>query len=505
MKRFQSLKAIRIATLLFPPLALVLLWRSSEVTMRRKIVGTFYIPIFAILYVATILFFLYFELGIDFLEWRGGYIPAITFSKTVPDYARLERSRAEQPKSPSTTNTNTSAKPYWTGFRGPNCDGVYAQAPIATNWPKEGLPKIWRQPIGGGYSSFSIAENRVYTIEQRRDDEVVTAYDVPTGREVWAHKWQAKFGESIGGEGPRATPTYSDGKIYALGGRGEFRCLESATGKLVWKHDIIIENAGEVLTYGIAASPLVVDDKVIVTTGGAKERSVIAYNKNTGAVIWHSQSGTESYTSPTLVTLAGHTQILNVSYSKVMGLATNDGKLLWEYPWRVLSEQTPIAQPILCGTNRIVMSGGYGTGCMALEIGSTGDALSPRMLWKNKNLKNKFTSSVFWSGFIYGLDEDILVCLDANTGERKWKDGRYGYGQVLLAVNPQTHDAHLIVLTGSGELTLVKADPEKFHELAKFQAIEGKTWNYPAIADGKIFVRNAAEMACYDIAPHDAK
>lgn len=505
MKKLQSLKAIRIATFVFPPLALLLLWRSKEIGLRRKIFGTIYLPIFSILYVAAILCFLYFELGIDVIEWRGGYVPAITLSKTVPDYARLERSRAEQAKPAPTTNTNSTKQPYWTGFRGPNRDGVYAQMPIATNWPKEGLRKIWWQPVGGGYASFAIAENRAYTIEQRRDDEVVTAYDVQTGGELWAHKWQAKFDESLSGEGPRATPTYSDGKIYALGGRGEFRCLEATSGKLVWKHDIIIENAGEVLTYGIAASPLVVDDKVIVTTGGAKERSVIAYNKTNGAVIWHSQSGTESYASPALVVVAGRDQILNVSYSKVMGLAPNDGKLLWDFPWRVQSNQTPIAQPIICGANRIVMSGGYGTGCMALELTSNGDAMSSRMLWKNKNLKNKFTSSVFWNGFIYGLDEDILTCLDANTGERKWKDGRFGYGQVLLAVNPQTRDAHLIVLSGSGELALVKAESEKFEELAKFPAIEGKTWNYPAIADGRIFVRNAAEMACYDISPNAAK
>ena len=322
------------------------------------------------------------------------------------------------------------------------------------------------------------------------------AYDVQTGREVWAHQWQAKFEESIAGEGPRSTPTYDDGRIYALGGRGEFRCLEAATGKQIWRHDIVSENGGEVLTYGIAASPLIVADKVIIPAGGSRDKSVIAYDKETGAVIWHAQNDEASYTSPMLVTLAGSQQVLNVSFSRVMGLAPDDGKLLWEHPWKIESSQNPIAQPIVAGTNRIVMSGGYGTGCMALEL-----APIPRVLWKNKNLKNKFTSSIYWNGFIYGLDEDILTCLDANSGEREWKDGRYGYGQVLLAVNPKTNDAHLVVLSGSGELALVKANPEQFEELAKFQAIDGKTWNYPAIADGRIFVRNAVEMACYDLSP----
>lgn len=491
--RFQSLKAIRIATLLFPPLALVLLWRSKEITRGRKIFGTIFLPIFSVLYIAAIVCVLYFGFGVDIIEWRGGYVPAITFSKTVPDYARLERSRMAQ-SLPPVASTNTQSKPYWTGFRGPDRDGIYAQQPIATNWPSSGLPKLWRQPIGGGYSSFAIAEGRAYTIEQRRDDEVVTAYDVQTGRELWAHKWQAKFDESISGEGPRSTPTYDDGRVFALGARGEFRCLEAVTGKLIWKHDTVAEYHGEVLTYGIAASPLVVADKVIITAGGSRDKSVIAYDKKSGAVIWHSQNDEASYTSPMFTTLAGRPQILIVSFSRVMGLVPDDGKLLWEQPWKVESSQTPIAQPIICGTNRIVMSGGYGTGCMCFEV-----TPKPRVLWKNKNLKNKFTSSIYSNGFIYGLDEDILTCLDANSGERKWKDGRYGYGQVLLAVNPKTNDAHLIVLSGSGELALVKANPEQFEEMARFLAIDGKTWNYPAIADGRIFVRNAVEMACYDI------
>jgi outer membrane protein assembly factor BamB len=497
---FQSLKAIRIATILFPPLALVLLWRSKEIRLRRKIFGTIYLPIFSTLYVAAILAFLYFKLDIDILEWRGGYIPAITLSKTVPNYARLEASRANQPN-PIPSATNNFPKPYWTGFRGPHRDGIYAEQAISTNWPTTGLPKIWRQPIGGGYGSFAIAENRAYTIEQRRDDEVVTAYDIQTGRELWAHKWQSKFDERLSGEGPRATPTYDEGWIYAMGGRGEFRCLEAATGKAVWKHDVILENNGDILTYGISASPLIVDNKVIVTAGGSNNKSIIAYSKKTGAIIWHSQNDPLAYTSPMFTAFAGRAQILNVSSTRVMGLAPDDGKLLWQYPWHLQTGPGPIAQPVLIATNRLLLSAGYGTGCMALEVTNSGAELAARLLWKNKNLKNKFTSSVFWNGFVYGLDEDILTCLDAKSGERKWKDGRYGYGQVLLAVNPKTQAAHLIVLSGSGELALVKATPDAFEELARFQALEGKTWNYPAIAAGKIYLRNAVEMACYQLAP----
>jgi outer membrane protein assembly factor BamB len=199
------------------------------------------------------------------------------------------------------------------------------------------------------------------------------------------------------------------------------------------------------------------------------------------------------YASPMLVTLAGEKQLIICAETRTLGLRPKDGNVLWEYPWRVLHDQNPIAQPVMLGTNRFLLSAGYFTGCVAVEIARTGTSFAARKLWQNKNLKNKFTSSVFWQGHIYGLDEDILTCLDAETGERKWKEGRYGYGQLLLA------SGHLIILSGDGELALVRATPERHEELARFPAIHGKTWNHPAIANGKIFVRNSAEMACFEI------
>jgi outer membrane protein assembly factor BamB len=152
-----------------------------------------------------------------------------------------------------------------------------------------------------------------------------------------------------------------------------------------------------------------------------------------------------------------------------------------------------IAQPVIVGTNRFVVSAGYGGGAMLVEILMAGEGFTARQVWKNQNLKNKFNSSVFWNGFVYGLDEGILSCIDVSSGRRQWKDGRYGYGQLLLA------SGHLVVLSGEGELALVRANPEKLEEAARFQAIRGKTWNHPAIADGKVLVRNAVEMACFEI------
>jgi outer membrane protein assembly factor BamB len=196
-----------------------------------------------------------------------------------------------------------------------------------------------------------------------------------------------------------------------------------------------------------------------------------------------------------LVQLAGQQQLLVVTDHRAVGLQVQDGALLWTTPWIVKQKNRANAQPVILGTNRFMLSAGYGTGSQAVEISRTNSGFEAKPLWHNLWLKNKFTSSVFWQGFVYGLDEDMLVCLDAQTGERKWKDGRYGYGQVVVA------DGYLIVLGGDGQLALVKASPDRYQEVAHFQAIEGKTWNHPAMSGGKILLRNAVQMACFDLRP----
>jgi outer membrane protein assembly factor BamB len=237
------------------------------------------------------------------------------------------------------------------------------------------------------------------------------------------------------------------------------------------------------------------EEKLILLTGAGHGKSLVCYDKHDGKPLWTALDDVTGYATPMVVTLAGQQQLIICAENRTVGLRIEDGKLLWEYPWRVLNDQLPVAQPAILSTNRFLLSAGYFTGCAAVEVTKTETDFVARTLWKNKNLKNKFTSSVLFEGYIYGLDEDILTCLDAATGERKWKEGRYGYGQLLLA------GGYLVILSGAGELALVKATPERHEELARFQAIHGKTWNYPAIAHGRILVRNAVEMACFDILP----
>ena len=462
----------------------------------------------------------------------SGMIPR--FVTKVDDYAALEADRARQrqiaesvsapvasaavtpaqgstapsdnPAAANSASVATTAAPAapaesvqpsesWTDFRGPNRDGRYTTGAIRTTWPRDGLPQLWKQPAGGGYASFVVAGGRAFTIEQRRDREVVAAYDIGTGRELWTNGWAANFQESMGGDGPRATPTYHEGRVYALGAEGELRVLDASNGTVVWRKNILTDNDASNLAWGMSASPLIVDDNVIVVPGGSGGKSIVAYNKLTGALVWRNLDDEQSYTSPMLVTIAGVRQILVVSATRAMGVTTDGGRLLWQHPW-VTFNGINVAQPILFqhnGNDRIFLSASYGTGAALIEVTRSGDRFEVKRIWENQRMKNKFTSSVLHNGFIYGLDESILACLDANTGEQKWKGGRYGYGQIMLAGD------HIIVLTEDGNLVLIRATPERHEEIASFGAIEGKTWNHPVIVSGRLLVRNLREMAAFDL------
>ena len=436
----------------------------------------------------------------------SGIWPIFSFYKPEQHMAEIERNRepvvpaAVPPAAPTPEATTkveaaavkevpTEKKPYWTDFRGPRRDGRYEEMPIQVDWPAGGPPRLWRKPIGEGYASFVFANGKAFTIEQRRDQEVAAAYDLATGREVWSHGWTAHFKESMGGDGPRATPTWHDDRIYALGAQGELRCLDAETGRSIWSKNILRENGVENLEWGMSASPLIVDDTIVVLPGGSAGRSVVAYNKLTGAPVWKALDDKTSYSSPMLVTLAGERQILVLTGRRAVGLSPG-GKLLWEYPWRT-EYDINASQPVMVGGDRFVLSSGYGHGAALVRITKTGNEFRAATVWENTRMKNKFSSSVLHDGHIYGLDEAILACVNVETGDLKWKGGRYGYGQVILA------GGHVIVAAENGDVALVRATPERHEEIVRFSALEGKTWNHPAISDGILLVRNGNEMSAF--------
>jgi outer membrane protein assembly factor BamB len=499
MRFSQKPSVILAASLTLPPAGLILLWMHRGTSVFRKSLGSL-----AIVMVGVAHLFLFYGLHVEF---SGGIQPVFSFQGGERHYRQLEAHRAAfqapappiaeaAPSAPSKVESvpePTVGSTYWADFLGPGRLGHYDQKPILTDWPAGGLHQVWKQPVGGGYASFTAANGLAFTIEQRRRNEVVAAYDVRTGRERWTHSWKALFAETLGGNGPRATPVWDDGRVYALGAEGELRCLESATGKLIWNKNILADNGAVNLHWGMAASPLVVDGKVIVTPGGGHGNSVVAYDKLSGLRVWGSLDDKAAYASPALATVGGRRQLLVMTAKRAVGLAVEDGRLLWEYPW-VTQDGINAAQPIVVAANRVYLSSGYGHGAAVLELTAQGDGFETRVVWANTRMKNKFNSAVLYQGYLYGLDEGILACVDVESGELKWKGGRYGYGQLLLA------SGHLVVLTEEGDVVLVRAAPEKLQEVARFTAIQGKTWNIPAISDGLLLVRNEIEMAAFRIA-----
>ncbi len=381
---------------------------------------------------------------------------------------------------------------YWTGFRGPLRDGHYQQRAIITDWPSAGLTPLWKQPVGGGYASFSVAGGRAFTIEQRRTQEVVAAYDVTTGLEVWTHAWDADFKEWMGGDGPRATPTWHDGRVHALGAEGELRVLDAATGAQIWRVNILDDNAVSNITWGMAASPLVFDDLVVVHPGGSAGRSVVAYDRHTGTRRWSALDDKAAYSSPVLATIAGERQVLVLTATRLAALVPETGELRWSHAWPAPNDINA-SQPVLVGGDRVLLSSGYGKGAALVEVRLDAGTWTTREVWTHNRLKNRFSSSVVLDGYLYGLDETILTCLDLETGEVQWKAGRYGHGQILLA------SGHLIVLSEDGDLALVRATPDRHDERTRFAVLNGKTWNHPVIDDGRLIVRNLAEMAAFDL------
>jgi outer membrane protein assembly factor BamB len=459
----------------------------------------------AVLVAAVIVLVGFFGLRV---ELDGGARPHLKFTQSAEEQAEViaehrEAQRASVPARPDPAPVEpppveTEAAPvpepadYWTDFRGPDRDGHYTEQPILTAWPAAGLTPMWKQPAGGGYASFVIAHGRAFTIEQRASEEVVAAYDVETGLELWTHGWEAEFRELMGGDGPRSTPVWADGLVYALGATGEFRCLDEASGDLVWRVNILEDNGADNLQWGMAASPLVVDDAVVVLPGGPGGRSVVAYDRRTGERAWSALDDKQAYASPMIATLGGERQLLVLSASRLVGLRPVTGEVLWEHAWRTQADIN-VAQPIVVSDNRVFVSSGYGVGAAVLELTPDGDRFGVREVWRNIRMKNRFASSVLHEGYVYGLDESIMACVDVETGELQWKAGRYGYGQIVLA------SGHLIVLTEDGDLALVRATPDGLDERARFPVLTGKTWNYPALAQGRLLIRNLQEMAAFDL------
>jgi outer membrane protein assembly factor BamB len=395
---------------------------------------------------------------------------------------------------------------YWAEVRG---------IKLETNWTEHPPEELWRREIGGGWSSFAIVGEYAVTQEQRGEQELVSCYRLTTGEPVWTHADETRFDPadfegSLGGIGPRATPTIVGERIYTQGGTGIVNCLDARTGRVIWSHDTAEEFGAPVAVWGKSGSPLVVDDMVVISVGAPAEAehegsdydsSLVAFDAQTGEVRWAAGKRAAAYATPVLATLAGERQIIVVNESWVTSHRVADGEVLWEHPWAHEEDHNASCpQPIPLDGDRVFLSKGYGTGASLLKVVRDDEGRSAaEPLWSpaiRRVMKTKFSNVVIRDGFVYGLDDVLLECIELETGKIRWKKRRnpeFGHGQILLVGET------ILVLSESGELALVEATPDEYHELASMQVLSDAnvTWNNPAFSPPYLLVRNAREAACY--------
>jgi outer membrane protein assembly factor BamB len=405
--------------------------------------------------------------------------------------------QAEQGKGiKSASPSSVLSEADWPGFRGLRRDGVVRSLKIALDWKANPPQRLWKQRVGPGWSSIAVVGNRLFTQEQRGQAEAVVCLNAATGQEIWSHEDTVRFWEKVGGEGPRATPEFADGCIYALGATGILNCLDADSGERRWFSDIAADSGAKPPTWGFCCSPLVVQGVVVVFAGGDGERQLLAYRVDSGQLAWYASVGSTSYSSAQRAEIDGVEQIL--FWSGDRGLTALDpasGTTLWRHD--VPAPGAPRSlQPHIVGPNSVLISSETDLGTALLDIRRNGDSWNVSRRWQSKKLQPSFNDFVIHNGSIFGFDGATFCCVDLQTGIPRWKEGRYGHGQVVLL-----SDSSVLLVAGEkGQVVLLEANPEENKELGRFQAIEGKTWNHPAVSRNRLFVRNGEEIACYELA-----
>ncbi len=377
----------------------------------------------------------------------------------------------------------------WPQWRGPNRDGISKETGLLKQWPAEGPTLVWKASgAGGGYSSFSVANGKLYTMGLRGDREFVVAFDVATGKEAWATPHGGAF-RNDRGDGPRGTPTVDGDRVYALGGSGDLTALDARTGKIVWSKNVLQQFGGSNITWGISESPLVLGNKVLVNAGGPGA-SIVALNKTDGSVIWKSQSDRAGYSSAIPVEINGATQVVFFTAQRAVGLDAKDGRLLWEYGRpsnRVANVATPIAR-----ANRVFISSDYGTGGGLVEIGADNKA---QEIWFTQDMRNHHSSSVLIGDYLYGFSSAILTAIRFDTGEIAWRDRSVGKGSLVYA------DGNLYCFSENGVVGLVEATPAGYKEKGRFRIAQGNlpTWTHPVVVGGRLYLRDQDTIYAYDV------
>lgn len=423
------------------------------------------------------------------LRWR--------WSPTAEDQLLAEKSTAPEIQvatvAPNVWDLALAA-PEWSGFRGPERNSRQRGTEFSADWKTNPPELIWKVSVGPGWSSFAVAGPFLFTQEQRGPNECVVCYEAESGKEVWLQKIEARFFDPLGGPGPRATPLIAKGKLFVQGAAGDLLCLEPRDGKTLWRRNIGEIAGRQPPTWGWSGSPLVIDEVVVVHVGGEGDKGALAFDINNGELKWSAPAGDHAYSSGHAATIAGQRVIMMLTNYGLRVLDPATGKALLEYEWKHGGYRA--LQPQMVDADSAVLATKMGAGTRRVRIKKSESGFTAEEVWTSRNLKADFNDFVVYEGHIYGFDGGIFASVDLATGERNWKGGRYGKGQVLLLED----SGLLLVMSERGEGVLVKATPEDHEELEKVQLLKGKTWNHPVVVGDRLYVRNGQEAACYRLA-----
>ena len=416
-------------------------------------------------------------------RWSPRHEDTLTALTAAGPAAKLEFAEADEPGS-------------WPQFRGPEGNGVVTDSPPQLDWVANPPRELWRISIGPGWSSFSYHNGRLFTQEQRGDQEYITCYSATDGSLVWSHADDTRFTEVVSGAGPRSTPSVADGFVYAFGGTGLLTCLNEADGSMVWQRDLAAELGAPIPMWGCSGSPLIVGSQLILFAGAPGDQGLISLDTTTGKSLWGFASTDMNYTTARLMTLSGEDCIVFCDSRGVHSLAPETGTVKWTFQpnkWK----GPAMVDPQQLSPTSLLVGLGDGIGLARLEVGRTGEQWTISETWSTTKLRPSFNDSLVLDDYIYGFNQAIFSCIDATTGERQWHGGRYGFGQTVLLKSSR----QIIAAAEDGDIALLQATPDGLDEMARIPVLDGKTWNHPIVVGDRLFVRNGKAAVCLQLTP----
>lgn len=380
----------------------------------------------------------------------------------------------------------------WPQWLGPTRDGVSTEKGLLRAWPEGGPKRLYKRKLGKGFSGLTVADGHIFTMMADDKTEYAVCLNLADGAEIWRFGADVRFEDHMGGPGPRATPTFVDGKVVVVSGSGKVFALDARNGSRIWSRDLVADFGGRPPRWGYSGTPLVAGGRVYVDVGGRPGSSVVAFDLATGKTLWSSGEDVPGYSAPVLLTLAGVQQLVVFTGTKASGLSPADGKSLWSVPWRT-DYDVNAATPLQLSADSLFLASGYGVGGARLQLAATGGRWTATEAWRTKSMKNQMATSVLVDGHLYGFDAARLTCLDAATGEKRWNQQGLGRGSLITA------DGLLFILSEDGDVVLADASPKGYVERGRVSVLEEPCWTVPSLADGRLFVRDTEHLAVFSV------